>query len=1061
MFGWLRRLSVGRKLMLIYMLDLTAVIYISGILIHEKYLAIDFARKEIVGVTYTNAVRNLLMVHTVAPTDSGDQRVQALESLHRARADFDEVLETAAVAPDLVDALHAFNAPNATQPPPDLSPLITMGRDLITAVGNQSNLILDPDLDSYYVMSLVVLRYPELLQIMDETLGFLTSPQHGEVRRADQRTRLLILAGRMDAVAQGIRSDAAQAMRAGAPQLKAVLQPSQSKLEAQLEVMLGAIRNTVDQVETAQEMRALGVIYAATLRQLDSSWAVELTQLDGLLQARVSAQFQRMWLHLGTALLLLSCILGLVYVVARQIAKPLKQLSVVAGEVRRSGEYTLRAQWDSHDEIGQLVTAFNAMLAQLDHDRLAKQEMAASARAAQAQLDLVESMPIALVVTSIPDHDVLHSNAPAEPWLHGRRTDPWVSGLEPGVRTRFFQHLADRGSVDEFEVRWLGGLEPSWAVLSARRLRFQGQDSVLTSFTPINVLKVMEQRLELWSKVFEASSESIVIMDRDQKILSVNKSFCRSTSYDYYEVIGEHLAMLLESDDGPQLAAQIGQSVRERDAWQGEVLVRRRSGESYPAWLMISAVRETSRGDVTHYIGISVDITDRKRTEARVQFLAEHDMLTGLPNRTLCVERLQSALKAVKEHGERVAVLFIDLDHFKSINDSLGHHIGDGLLRSVAARLSQAVRSGDTVSRLGGDEFVIIMRGVKDREDVRLQVDARLIPLIRQSHHVDGHELRVSCSVGVAFCPDDGADLDELMRRADAAMYVAKSDGRDMARFFVTAIDDAARQRSIIEQCLRGAVERGEFRLLYQPRVDAQSQQLLGVEALLRWHNDEVGPIGPDQFIPIAEDIGLIHPIGSWVLAQACRQWVAWRDGDFGVIDMSINLSAVQLADPELVSQLQSVIASTGVDPAHIELEITESHLMANAQATQIKLVQVKALGFKLSIDDFGTGYSSLSYLKRFPIDKLKIDKSFVHDMFEDPTDFAITRAIIALGHTLGLTVVAEGVENIEEARQLALMGCNELQGYLFARPLTVSALEQWRTSPAVRPTRRTADNHV
>jgi diguanylate cyclase (GGDEF)-like protein/PAS domain S-box-containing protein len=548
-------------------------------------------------------------------------------------------------------------------------------------------------------------------------------------------------------------------------------------------------------------------------------------------------------------------------------------------------------------------------------------------------------------------------------------------------------------------------------------------------------------------------------MDPSQKILSVNKAFCRSTSYDYYEVIGEHLGMLLDSGDAQQLATRIGKAIRERDAWQGEVLVRRRSGESYPAWLMISAVRETSRGDVTHYIGISVDITDRKRTEARVQFLAEHDMLTGLPNRSLCVERLQSALKAVREQGERVAVLFIDLDHFKSINDSLGHHIGDGLLRSVAARLSQAVRSGDTVSRLGGDEFVIIMRSVKDREDVRLQVDARLIPLIRQPHAVDGHELRVSCSVGVALCPEDGSDLDELMRRADAAMYVAKSDGRDKAKFFVTAIDDVARQRSVIEQCLRGAVERGEFELLYQPRVDAQTQQLLGVEALLRWHNNEVGPIGPDQFIPIAEDVGLIHQIGAWVLAQACSQWVAWRDGDFGVIDMSINLSAVQLADPELVTQLRAMVEQTGVDSSRIELEITESHLMANAEATQVKLIELKALGFKLSIDDFGTGYSSLSYLKRFPIDKLKIDKSFVHDMFEDPTDFAITRAIIALGHTLGLKVVAEGVEKLEEARQLATMGCNELQGYLFARPLTVEALQRWRETPYVRPLRRTADH--
>jgi EAL domain-containing protein (putative c-di-GMP-specific phosphodiesterase class I) len=268
-----------------------------------------------------------------------------------------------------------------------------------------------------------------------------------------------------------------------------------------------------------------------------------------------------------------------------------------------------------------------------------------------------------------------------------------------------------------------------------------------------------------------------------------------------------------------------------------------------------------------------------------------------------------------------------------------------------------------------------------------------------------------------------------------------------------------ARQRRVIEQCLRGAAERGEFHLLYQPRVDAQSQRFLGVEALLRWRNEEVGSLGPDQFIAIAEETGLIRPIGAWVLAEAFRQWACWRDGDLGAIDMSINLSVVQLADPELVAQLRAMVVTSGVDPARIELEITESHLMSNADAAQVQLNNLRVLGFRLSIDDFGTGYSSLSYLKRFPIDKLKIDHSFVHDMFDDPTDFAIIRAIVALGHTLGLRVVAEGVEKIEEARELALMGCDELQGYLFARPLTVDGLARWLLDPDTRPLRRTADH--
>ena len=478
-------------------------------------------------------------------------------------------------------------------------------------------------------------------------------------------------------------------------------------------------------------------------------------------------------LALSPALVLLGCILSLVTLVARQIAKPLQQLARVADEVRKSGDHTLRAQWNSRDEIGRLVTAFNEMLSQLDRDRLLQQELAASARAAEAQRELVEAFPIPMVVTSIPEHEVLHSNAPAAQWLGGRKTDPWAAGLEPGVRARFFQRLADQGSVDEFEVRWKGSPEPSWAVLSARRLQFQGRDSVLTAFTPINVLKVMEQRLELWAKVFEASSEGIIIMNAEQQIISVNKAFCRSTHYDFYELIGEGMGSLLEEAGGEPLSAQIRRTMAEKESWQGEVRFRRRSGETYPAWLMVSAVRESKGGAVANHIGIAIDITDRKLNEERIQFLAHHDVLTELPNRSLCVQRLQMALAQAPITGEKVAVLFIDLDRFKAINDTLGHHIGDGLLRSVAARLTQAVRSRDTVSRLGGDEFVVVMRDVAGREDVQQLVERRLIPLIRQSHPVEGHELNVSCSVGIAVYPEDGRDIDELMRRADAAIQIA------------------------------------------------------------------------------------------------------------------------------------------------------------------------------------------------------------------------------------------------------------------------------------------------
>jgi len=1052
--AWLGRLSVSRKLTLIYLLDLTAVIFVSGILINEKYLAIDFARKELVGVAYTNAVRDVLMPQVGTPSLAQVDTTAARHRLASQRVQ-DEVLQSQVDSQAFVDSLGA-TAP-AGQPLPDaLKPTIARARSLLTTVGNQSNLILDPDLDSYYNMSLVVLRFPELVEVLFETAQAVDRPgAQAGLASSLQGTTLLILAGRLDAIRQGITSDYSQAYAAGSPALKAALQTHQRALDDQLGRLLGQVQKASEQGVQPQDRQAIAATYGAALDALNAAWGASAQALEGLLQARVSTLFQKMWLHLGTALALLVAILSVVYTVARLISRPLQQLASVANDVRQSGNYNLRAQWDSQDEIGHLVQTFNSMLAQLDQDRSAREELAASARAARAQAELLESIPVAMMVTSIPEHQVLHANEGAQPWLAGCITDPWHKGLEPGVRARFFQQLSDRDQIDEFEVRWLGGTESSWAVLSARRLSFQGQDAVLTTFTPINVLKIMEQRMELWAKVFEASSEGIIIMDSQQRVLSVNRAYCRATSYDFYEVVGEHLGRLLghQPHDTPEdladaldaaVLSDMTRTIHKRNEWQGEVLLRKRSGDTYPAWLMISAVRESShQEEISHFICIAIDITDRKRTEARVKFLAHHDVLTELPNRALCVETLDAALKQARSSGECVAVLFIDLDRFKTINDTLGHHVGDGLLQSVAQRLKQAVRAGDLVSRLGGDEFVVILRNLQDGAQARWQAEQRLIPLIRQPHRVQGHELNVSCSVGIAIYPTDGHDLVELMRRADAAMYEAKTSGRDTARVFDVSIDMAIRERQTLEQHLRLALDRGEFSLHYQPQVDATTQQVVGVEALLRWHSPELGPISPSTFIPVAEECGLIQPIGRWVINEACRQTAHWQVLGLAELDMSINLSAAQLADPDLVSMVRECLERHGCDATRLVMEITESHLMADPAAASDKLMAIKALGLQLSIDDFGTGYSSLAYLKRFPIDELKIDKSFVQSMLDDPADLAIVRSIVALGHALGLRLVAEGVETSAQAEQLKVLGCDELQGYYFSRPLSAQALAQ------------------
>ncbi len=1026
------RLSVGRKLTLIYALDLSAVIFVSGILISEKFIAIDFARKEMVGSHYIAVVRDVLSDYPQLAT----QRTEAIDRLTSAETAFGEEMGSAATLSQLTDLL-------ARPSHVSLAELATSGQALITRIGNQSNLILDPDLDSYYIMSLVVLRFPELLEVTD-----LIRAKAGEWLNAPERdrsrleTEYLLLEGRLDGIAKGIDSDYAEAVAAMRAGSSAATVLARDKLHKAIESYRSGARALV---LASGEATPRGIEGAAAelVLCLGDSWTQAMGTLDQILQRRIDELFQRMWLHLSTAAGLLLLILSVVYFVARQIALPLVRLANVADKVRHTGNYQLRAKWDSADELGRLVIGFNSMLEQLNKSRLIEQEMIASKRATEAQQELLEAMPIPLVVTAIPDHGVLHSNAPAKRWLHNNDSDPWAHGLSTDTRVRFFQELAYHGMVNEFEVHWQGPEGQGWALLAARRLRYQDKDAVLTTFTPINRLKALEQRLELWSKVFEASSELIVITDTEHRFVTVNRAFFRLTGYEL-EDLPELTPESLRADRHTEgFIDDIWRKAGLRGSWQGEMWIRTKNGEEMPMWAAINAVRD-AQGQITHYIIVAIDISEHKANEQVINHLAHHDGLTDLPNRLLCLERLRMALQQAERQHTRVGVLFIDLDRFKNINDSLGHHIGDGLLRSVARSLLSAVRLGDTVSRLGGDEFVVILNGVADVHEISQIVNERLIPLVREPHQVDGAELHVLCSVGIAVYPEDGRDIETLMRNADAAMYQAKSSGRNNAQFFTTEMDFRARERLETENDLRYAIERGEFRLHYQPRVDCRSGRLLGVEALARWQHSEHGLVMPANFIPVAEESGLIIPIGSWIMEEACRQQAAWRDSEVGDIGISVNLSAAQLRDPDLVDNLRKSLSAWAVNPRSIELELTETLLMEDVAATIDKLNALKALGVSLSVDDFGTGYSSLNYLHRFPIDKLKIDKSFVRDMLGDSNNLAITRTIISLGHTLGLRVVAEGVEEESEANMLTAAGCDELQGYLFSRPIPADDLAIW-----------------
>jgi diguanylate cyclase (GGDEF)-like protein/PAS domain S-box-containing protein len=1027
-------LSVGRKLSLIYLLDLTAVIFVSGILINEKYIAINFTQKEIDGGHYIAAIsRSLIPLAQDLSPLKREHAVQNVEGLRDAEASYGGALDTAALN-------RAFTA--ALSLPTGADTAFDAGRALLTRVGNQSNLILDPDLDSYYTMSLVLLRFPELLGLLRETAQLAEHlRRHPE---PDGSSRALLLEGRLDANVQGIESDYEEAFSASKPELRQRLASSRTALHDALTRFRAASRSLGASGDSAKLER----LRAEAVDALAKAWTAAQDDLLRLLALRKAEAYTRMWMHLGTAALLLMVILSVVFFVARQISSPISRLARVAARVSDSGDYSLRAEWDSTDEIGRLVRGFNGMLQQLDYQRISQQELVARHRAADAQRELVESIPIPMMVTSIPLHDVLHANQAAQSWLNGRSSDPWSVGMQAETRARFFQRLTDTDAVDQFEVYWCGGRSPSWALVSARCIVYQGQRAVLTTFTPINQMKLMEQRLELWARVFEASSEGIMIVDPQGRIVDVNRAVCRSANLDLDDLLGMNPGFLLDNSNPPGFFAAITDAALKLGTWQGETWLKRKGREPYPAWLVLNAVRDT-QGQVSHYIAISLDISERKKNEQRIAYMAQHDALTGLPNRSLCQERLQMAIEQASRSGQKVAVLFVDLDRFKNINDSLGHHVGDGLLRSIASRLLNAVRQGDTVARLGGDEFVVILNGIADVEEIGKIVDQRLISLIRKPHHVDGAELHISCSVGVAVYPDDGSDIDRLMRHADVAMYQAKNSGRDNLQFFTPELNERVLRRLQLENDLRHAVERDELVLYYQPRIDAGSGSVAGVESLVRWNHPQRGLVPPADFIPIAEESGLIVGIGAWIIGEACRQHQHWRRAGIGSVPVSINLSVLQLREPGLCATLEAGLRQHAVDPAQIELELTESILMDKVDDTISVLRDIKALGCTISLDDFGSGYSSLSYLYRFPIDKLKIDRAFVQNMHSAPQNLAVTNAIIGLGHTLGLQVVAEGVEREADVALLRAAGCDELQGFYYSRALPAAEAQAWMVAHA------------
>jgi diguanylate cyclase (GGDEF)-like protein/PAS domain S-box-containing protein len=709
----------------------------------------------------------------------------------------------------------------------------------------------------------------------------------------------------------------------------------------------------------------------------------------------------------------------------------------------------------SGDEVGQLGTAFNSLL-----DRILLEEAHAAEHEANKRLrKIVSHVPgVVFQYRLFPDGSggfPFASEAFAD--IYGVAPDEVRDNAEairrmvhPDDRERFFATL--HASAEKLELwrveyricRPKGSIK--WLLVEAMPEMDEGIVTWYGFIADITAARANEEELRIAAATF-MTQEGTLVTDSRGVILRVNPSFTDITGYTADEVIGCTPALLRSNRHDAAFYRTMWAELLTRGRWQGEIVNRRKNGEAYPEWLTITAVKDAG-GATTHYVGVFQDITARKAAEDEIRNLAFYDPLTHLPNRRLLLDRLQQAVAATSRNSRYGALLFLDLDNFKMLNDSLGHDIGDQLLIDVAARLLANVREGDTVARLGGDEFVVMIEDLSEAAGeaaAQAEVTAsKILSTLSRPYQLKNQEYHGSSSIGVAMFRGRDAGIDEVLKRADLAMYQAKAAGRNTLRFFDPAMQASINQRSVLEGELHRALADREFVLYYQPQVDC-SDHCVGVEALIRWNHPRRGLVAPAEFISLAEESGLIQPIGHWVVEQASERLAAWAGDPLTAnLVMSVNVSAKQFRQTDFIDHLRATIRRSGAVPSRLKLEITESLLLADVDDAIAKMLALRGLGVGFVLDDFGTGYSSLSYLKRLPLDQVKIDRSFVNDVLTDPNDAAICRAVIALGKSLGLGVTAEGVETPEQWQLLRSEGCQYVQGYLHARPMAEEALLVW-----------------
>lgn len=735
---------------------------------------------------------------------------------------------------------------------------------------------------------------------------------------------------------------------------------------------------------------------------------------------------------------------GLAFFISRLITRPLTIITSAA-DTFAQGKTPTKLPIKKQGEIGILSHAFQNMMQQVNERSLQIQQRESYIH------KIVDNIVDGLI--TINQKGAICSFSRAAEKIFGYQSSEVIGKsinmlMPVSERTSHSDYVRSYAHTGESTVmgkdRELNGLHKNGSLvpidITLTQMEIDGEPTVIGVVRDISSRKESDAAAHLAAKVMDTTLESIMVSNSDNIITFVNKALLKVTGYSPEELIGQNPRIFKSGKHEQTFYQQMWNSILKTGTWQGEIWDKRKNGEIYPKWMTISCIKN-SHGDITNFVSVFSDITERKMVEDNLESLAHFDPLTALPNRLYSLDRLAQLLKVAQREDTKIAVLFLDLDDFKKINDTLGHETGDKLLVEAAQRLLNVVRNSDTVGRLGGDEFIILIDNLVDAEDV-LPVVEKLIRQFKEAFKIDERELILSASVGIAVFPEDGADASELLRNADSAMYNAKENGRNCYSFFTENMNFKVSRRLALEEQMHGALERDEFYILYQPQIDIYSGSFIGVEALVRWENNVLGQVFPDEFIHIAEQTGLIIPLGQFILRKALEQTTIWQQDYNSNFRIAVNLSPVQFRDPNMVVFIEENLVRFGISADSLELEITEGVLMSGHSHIIDTLEDLSSLGVEIAMDDFGTGYSSLSYLRSYPFNVLKIDRSFVKDICVSSADRELVNATITMGHALELKVIAEGVETKAQLEHLKAQGCDFAQGYLFSKPVSSEKIE-------------------